>query len=170
MCGAARGLLGLSRSLLRPVLRRVVANHTHQAFERRRLFRNVGNSETRAPSIGRDARSCDRVELLRDPFHVLAISPRTRSPGALKADPSRVSSSRAVLPRHSSDCLAAHLDVTWKMLPTDFCNRLSTRAPASVAWFSRPRLPPKRKPQKPSVPAGKLPPLETRHGRRTSLR
>lgn len=83
-----------------------------------------------------NAQPCGRVKLRHVHFHVYATSSRTLIARRDESPPRQGRSFRAVLPRSVSACLSTRLGPAWKMLLTDFCNRLSTRAPALIARFS----------------------------------
>jgi hypothetical protein len=70
-------------------------------------------------------------EALRDPCDVRAKVLAPLSPDALNPSPSILEGRRTVLPRAVLVRLAARLDDVRKMLRTDFCNRLTTRAPVN---------------------------------------
>jgi len=107
-----------------------VARTPHDAF---RLRTTPSMSPECLPPVR--SRSCDRAKPPAIPFtfarkssHPFARSVRTRPVEARR---------RSVLPRTTSVCLAAPLDVAEKMLLSDLCNRLTTRAPVDRSTSGR---------------------------------
>lgn len=107
-----------------------VARTPHDAF---RLRTTPSMSPECLPSVR--SRSCDRakpfafpVTFARKPSHPFARNVRTCPVEARR---------RSVLLRTTSVCLSAPLDVAEKMLLSDLCNRLTTRAPVDRSISGR---------------------------------
>jgi hypothetical protein len=118
-----------------PDFRRETNTPRRQDPVRRHPVRGNAAHEPRVPSVG-SISALRPSEAFRDPCYVRAKVLAPVRPKRLQHVPSRACGRFALL-RPTSVCLAALLDDAEKMLLSDLCNRLTTRAPVDRSTSER---------------------------------